>query len=213
MVSRASFETVRPAQPAERAVAAGSPHNVLKHLVHSGEDFPSIARLYYGSANLGGALWWANRGTVAWPGALAAGMRINVPPVERLQPGAGGLGSGGRVILDTGNIPWNPSGPLDASHTGQNGSSPATGAVQSTPASQASPVSRASVAPPASVPESGYAIHVVKRSETLESIARDRLGDPGRAREIAALNQDLLSDANQPKPGMRLLLPQLPDGR
>jgi nucleoid-associated protein YgaU len=56
----------------------------------------------------------------------------------------------------------------------------------------------------------GCVIHVVKRYETLESIARDRLGDPSRAREIAALNQDLLSDANRLKPGMRLLLPSFP---
>jgi nucleoid-associated protein YgaU len=52
---------------------------------------------------------------------------------------------------------------------------------------------------------------VVKQSETLESIARDRLGDPHRARDIAELNRDLLSEVSWLRPGMRLLLPQLPD--
>ena len=201
MVTRTTLETGHPAQPAERALTAGSPADLRKHLVRSGEDFSSIAQHYYGSANLAGALWWANRGTVAWPGALVAGMRINVPPPERLQPRPGELGAGSRVILDTGSISWNPSDPASASQTGQNGSNPATASVQTSPAS------------PASAPEAGYAIHVVRPSETLESIARDRLGDPRRAREIATLNQDLLSDTDRPKPGMRLLLPQLPDGR
>jgi hypothetical protein len=96
MVSRAALLTLNHAQPGERVVTSGSSPSpsVRKHLVRSGEDFSSIARLYYGSTNLAGALWWANRGTVAWPGALVAGMRINVPPLEQLEPGPAGLGSG-----------------------------------------------------------------------------------------------------------------------
>ena len=58
---------------------------------------------------------------------------------------------------------------------------------------------------------SGYAIHVVQRHETLTSIARDRLGDSRRYREIARLNRDLLADDARLAPGMRLLLP--PDAR
>ena len=50
-------------------------------------------------------------------------------------------------------------------------------------------------------------IHVVRRYESLRSIARDRLGDSRRAGEIAELNQDRLGDNNQVRPGMRLILP------
>lgn len=196
MVSRTASETVLPAPPAEQAPSAGSPPSGRRHLVRSGEDFSSIARMYYGSAKLGGALWWANRGTVAWPGALVAGARINVPPIDQLQPEPGALDSGSRAVLDTGSILRNSSDPVDARQTGRNESSPASGSVPTSPVAQASP------------PEGGCAIHVVKQSETLESIARDRLGDPRRAREIAELNWDLLSDANWLRPGMRLLLPQ-----
>ena len=61
--------------------------------------------------------------------------------------------------------------------------------------------------PEAPQADSGYAIHVVQRHETLTSIARDRLGDSRRYREIAKLNRDLLADDNHLTPGMRLLLP------
>ena len=49
--------------------------------------------------------------------------------------------------------------------------------------------------------------HVVRRYETLRSIARDRLGDSRRADEIIELNQDRLPESNQLRPGLRLLLP------
>jgi hypothetical protein len=48
---------------------------------------------------------------------------------------------------------------------------------------------------------------VVRRNETLRSIARDRLGDVRRSGEIAALNRDLLGDDPRPVPGQRLILP------
>jgi hypothetical protein len=155
--------------------------------------------MYYGSANLAGALWWANRGTVAWPGALVAGARISVPPIERLQPGPSAVDSGSRAMLDTGNIVWSSSDSMDSKQTGQNESRTGPSSVPTSPPAQASPS------------EGGCAIHVVKQSETLESIAQDRLGDPRRAREIAELNRDLLSEVSWLRPGMRLLLPQLPD--
>jgi nucleoid-associated protein YgaU len=50
-------------------------------------------------------------------------------------------------------------------------------------------------------------VHVVRRYETLRSIARTRLGDPHRSTEIAALNRDLLGPDNLLKPGLRLILP------
>jgi hypothetical protein len=53
----------------------------------------------------------------------------------------------------------------------------------------------------------GYAIHVVRRKETLQSIAADRLGDARRSDEIAGLIGDLLGQGGRLIPGQRLLLP------
>ena len=90
---------------------------------------------------------------------------------------------------------------MDSKQTDRSGSGPATASVEPSQASQAI------------LSEGGYAIHVVRRSETLESIAQDQLGDARRAREIAELNRDLLSlsEVNWLRPGMRLLLPLVPD--
>jgi general secretion pathway protein D len=50
-------------------------------------------------------------------------------------------------------------------------------------------------------------VHVVQPSETLGSIARDRLGTSRRANEIIELNHGRLPDTNQLTPGQYLLLP------
>jgi nucleoid-associated protein YgaU len=49
--------------------------------------------------------------------------------------------------------------------------------------------------------------HIVRRYETLRSIARDRLGDSRRADEIIELNRDRLGESDQLKPGLPLVLP------
>src|SRR5690606_5454041 len=43
-------------------------------------------KAYYGSPRFSRALWWANRGVIAWPGALAEGKQIVIPPVDALNP-------------------------------------------------------------------------------------------------------------------------------
>ena len=50
-------------------------------------------------------------------------------------------------------------------------------------------------------------VHVVRRYETLRSIARDRLGDSHRVDEIIELNRDRIPETNQLTQGQRLLLP------
>jgi nucleoid-associated protein YgaU len=50
-------------------------------------------------------------------------------------------------------------------------------------------------------------VHVVRRYETLRSIARDRLGNVHRADEIIELNRDRLANPDQLTPGQRLVLP------
>ena len=50
-------------------------------------------------------------------------------------------------------------------------------------------------------------VHVVRRYETLRSIARDRLGDARRSDEILQLNRDCLNEDDPLTPGLLLLLP------
>ena len=88
MVTQTALETSPPLQPAAPAAQNTIQPAVRHHVVHAGEDFSSIARDYYGSTRLARALWWANRRTVAWPGALVAGTRIILPPIEQLEGGS-----------------------------------------------------------------------------------------------------------------------------
>ncbi len=205
------------------------------HTVHRGEDFSSIARAYYGSSRLGRSLWWANRKTVPWPGALAVGTRILIPPQEQVEGRSSGRWPGraqasAQPQVQSGLPPQALAQPLPLAQPPPE-SRPQTFAlprpdIQPRPALPRPALPRPDIQPrPAlpqpsppvhspvqavagsAAPEGGYAIHVVRPYETLRGIARDRLGDPARFAEIAELNRDLLA-AGRFTPGMRLLLPQ-----
>src|SRR5205823_2060736 len=60
------------------------PVESVPHIVQSGENFWTIARLYYGSGRFYLALWKANRGLVPAPEKLRVGMTIRIPPPEAL---------------------------------------------------------------------------------------------------------------------------------
>jgi nucleoid-associated protein YgaU len=55
--------------------------------------------------------------------------------------------------------------------------------------------------------QGGFAVHVVQPGETLRIIARDRLGDPRRTREIIELNRELLGADGRIRVRQRLILP------
>jgi nucleoid-associated protein YgaU len=186
-------------QSSRPAAQDGARPATRHHVVHPGEDFSSISRDYYGSPRLARALWWANRKSVAWPGALAAGTRIILPPIEQLEGGSIASRAGRAAKIDP---QFQRANQYQPAETGRNGQGADTGAVLH-PDQNASRVgSRQS--------DGGCAIHVVRPRETLLDIARDRLGDPRRSQEIAKLNQDLVT-GGRITPGMRLLLP--PDAR
>ena len=151
-------------------------------------------RDYYGSALLAKALWWANRATVAWPQALVVGMKIIIPPINQLEL---------NPADPEANQPTPNSSIQPMRRTPNTGRTPTKRPGDST-GHESDQMSPGLEAPQAN---SGYAIHVVQRHETLTSIARDRLGDARRYREIARLNRDLLADNDRLAPGMRLLLP------
>jgi general secretion pathway protein D len=194
MISQASLEATRVSQSIRPAVPEEARPASRRHVVRPGEDFSSIARDYYGSPRLARALWWVNRKTVAWPGALVAGTKIVIPPIEQLEGKSGGPRSSRAATLDPQVQQASQNRPAEGMRDGQAATHVVPAPDQERPATDASP------------PEGGFAIHVVQPHETLRGIARDRLGDPRRFQEIAELNRDLLTDGRL-SPGMRLLLP------
>jgi general secretion pathway protein D len=191
-VRLAAYTGTRQTPPTPDAATAGSSR---KHLVAAGETFGTIARQYYGSDSYSRRLWWANRGKVAWPQALAAGTTIIIPRIEELET----------------LLPISPAVPSQAlAQPGPAEIEPASFPVHAQPdASQASQTqTQTQTAQSSALSQAGgYAVHVVRRHETLRGIARDRLGDPQRSGELADLNRDVLGPGGQLTVGQRLILP------
>jgi nucleoid-associated protein YgaU len=185
-VQLAAFTATPQTPPASGAATAGS---TRKHRVAAGETFGTIARQYYGSDSYARRLWWANRGKVAWPQALAAGTSIIIPRIDELET----------------LLPISPAEPA----RGLAQPAPAETAPSPFPVQLLPGADRASQRPQSSAlsQAGGYAVHVVRRHETLHSIARDRLGDIQRSGELAELNRDVLGPTGQLTVGQRLILP------
>ncbi|QEH35850.1 Type II secretion system protein D precursor [Aquisphaera giovannonii] len=199
-VAPASAPTPVPSPAPERRHVVASER---RHVVAAGEDFGSIAERYYGTPGLARALWWANRGEVAWPGALAAGTRLVVPPRERLRDVPATAPAAPRRAQARAA----PRGARQATRDSQIQLAAHPDAPPRGPAASAAPQARPPQQGRAPRGDGGVSIHVVRRRETLRSIAEDRLGDPARAGEVAALNREMLSEAGGVNVGMRLLLP------
>jgi nucleoid-associated protein YgaU len=189
-------------------VAAGP----RRHTVASGDTFPSVARLYYGSERFGTALWQFNRGRFPHPQGLRAGDLLVIPAREELDasvardmkspPGASPDLAPTSATTETElDLPRSPDGRRDR-------------ADQTTGHERGAADRRAAGSDPGSTPpdrRSQVAVHVVRRYETLRSIARDRLGNAQRVDELLELNRDRLADPDQLTPRQRLVLP--PDAR
>ena len=215
MVARAGLDRMPAPNPRRRAAASGP----RRHLVQPGEDFSTIARTYYGSEHHAAALWWANRGTIAWPELLKGGATIIVPDLDQLPTFSTVIPaeSGSRPESEPTPEPLPVSLVVPTPRADPVLDLPGRPPLE--PVSLIVPHDRAEDAaadpdregrgsrPGAPAPGGGYAVHVVRRHETLRSIARDRLGDVRRSGEIADLNRDLLGDDLRPAPGQRLLLP------
>jgi len=201
----------RPAGLRPGGVAAGP----TRHTVAGGETFATIAQLYYGSARYDKALWWVNRGIIAWPERLTAGDLIVIPHVDQLDA------SQIRPVRSKSTKAPVPASalspfPISAANGEAELTLPGSSEARLEPEHRKvrrdqddaeNPPPRSS--PRSSSPESRHTppVHVVRRYETLRSIARDRLGSSRRADEIIELNQDRLPDTHQLTPGQRLLLP------
>jgi general secretion pathway protein D len=199
-------------------VAAGP----TRHSVERDETFATISERYYGSSRYDRALWWFNRGTIARPERLSAGDLIVIPSARDLDPGQI-RPANSRPAAARATDSKAPVYPTSASRGETELKLPRSTWVRKNPSlptfERADDEGRDAFS--ASGPRSGReaqrrappTYHVVGRFETIRSIARDRLGDSRRAGEIAELNQDRLSEGNQLRPGLRLLLPSdaIPD--
>jgi nucleoid-associated protein YgaU len=202
----------RPTGSRAGGVAAGP----MRHTVVHGETFATIAQLYYGSARYDQALRWTNRGLIARPDRLTAGDLVVIPPVDqldasRIRPA--------RSMSTMATVPASEPAPfpIPVANDEVELNRPGLSEARIEAADRTVRRDRENVedGAPGSSSRSGSAratrtmrpVHVVRRYETLRSIARDRLGDSHRADEIIELNQDRLPDTNQLTPGQRLLLP------
>jgi nucleoid-associated protein YgaU len=204
-----------PPQPQTRTKRGGVAVGPTRHTVEAGETFATISQRYYGSAAYDRALWWFNRGQVASPERLAPGNLIIIPDVKELDP-AQFRSLRLKSRSTTAPEPSRLSAPVRAGGDGTKLDLPRSSTMKGEPSQvRAWPERRSEGdAPNGSSERTGgvresrtQPIHVVRRYESLRSIARDRLGDSRRAGEIAELNQDRLGDNTPVRPGMRLILP------
>ncbi len=194
--------------PTERSQPPGLrsgpvPSGTSQHTVAPGETFESIAWLYYGSESHGQALWQFNRNRIARPDHLRVGDRLVVPPVTELNSARVH-----RQLLASSSSPYHMN-PVESAPD-RLPAAPGGWVEQSrghNPVAVANDAAR--TAPRATRPghRSESRIHVVRRYETLRSIARDRLGDARRANEILELNRDRLNRGDSLTPGLVLFLP------
>ena len=221
MVTQANFEPESiPNQPRDERLVGLHPGAVavgpIRHTVASGETFGTIAQRDYGSDRYAKALPWANRGLTARPQRLTVGDLIVIPTIDQLDAS--------RISpvtskSTTAPVPASPPAPFPisvASHNaGINGSASSdaqfedrdqSGRRDESNVENRSPESSDRSSRPGSQ-RGSLPVHVVRRYETIRSIARDRLGNSRRADEIIELNHDRLSDSNELVPGQRLLLP------
>jgi nucleoid-associated protein YgaU len=198
----------------------------VPHVVQSGENFWTIARLYYGSGRFYRALWKANSGLVPAPEKLRVGMTIRIPPPEALDralvkasptsPETGpGSESGSVKTYRRTSRPVLQDDREEASEIPSSAMSrPRRSEIElalpvADPSSRADPESSSS--DPDAVPETRFRprrpTYKVRPHDTLRSIARDTLGESRRTDEILELNRDILKDPNDLSPGQIIELP------
>lgn len=165
-----------------------------RHVATADDSFESLSRSFYGDARYARALWWANRGDVAWPGALAEGKRIVIPSPGELEPRM--IVSPDPVELATSPKP--KPRPTEARYDPNVQPASFTQSAQAGDQDQDRARDRE---------EGGFSIHVVRPDDTLRAIAREVCGDERKALEIIALNRDILTPEGRIRVGQRLLLP------
>lgn len=163
----------------------------MVHVVLRGENFWTISRYHYGSGRFYRALWHANRKQVKAPEDLYIGTEIRIPAVEDLN----------REYIDPPRTARGGEKPSAESRADESRKDPRATRVSNAdddrlvmlPVGDPSDDARRQVKPrPAAKPARSLEIphrsHVVKKHETLRSIARDELGSADREDEIVKMN-------------------------
>ncbi len=200
----------------------GESREPIRHVVEKGENFWTISRLYYDSGRYYKALWAANRDRVSAIDQLYVGTTLRIPPPEALDPklieppaglaplpersdrtaGTKKVGSTRNASARVGSIDRSGSYRSDDQDEPNERSGDAT-EIRST---VRRPKRRVSFE---DMPEGPITQkYVVKRYDTIRSIARDMLGDSGRAKEIIDMNKNLIDDPYDLPVGEVILLPE-----
>ncbi len=159
--------------PRSASTAALEP---VPHIVQKGENFYTVARLYYGSGKYWKALWAANRNVVANPADLEVGATIRVPPPEALDRS---------LILPAGSVPRELAAQLNPGALDVGANQPsrdanmrrvgqATDGAIELPSASTAAFNREDV-PLGTPEEQAPEYHIVQNKyETLRTVARDR---------------------------------------
>jgi general secretion pathway protein D len=221
MVARAQWEPESSPNPTRNQRRAGSrPGGVaagpMRHTVARGETCAMISQRYYGSARYERALQSFNRGLTARSDRLTTGDLIVIPRVDELDATQIGPARS-RSTIEPGPASAPGRFPEGVARGDAELDSPGLSEARSDAVYQTVRRNRENIDEGSSGSRSAFTsaksgrapqpVHVVRRYETLRSIARDRLGDSRRAGEIIELNRDRVPVANQLTPGQRLLLP------
>ena len=190
--------------------------DTILHKVQPGENFWTISRTHYASGRYYKALGKANSDQFQRLQDLYVGAVIRIPPPEDLDPSLidppGGRSARNRdpdaADEPTAQAAVDPSRLRRSRRVDGELNLP----VSDPEAEQVSDRDDRRRRSPREVldapaPRRAAPVHKVRSRETLRSIARDRLGDSRRAREILDLNRDAIPDPAHLTPGQVLDLP------
>ncbi|MDG3002505.1 LysM peptidoglycan-binding domain-containing protein [Paludisphaera mucosa] len=195
--------------------------DTVLHKVQPGENFWTISRTHYASGRYYRALGKANADQFQRLEDLYVGAVVRIPPPEDLDPAfidpPGGRSARNRDPSQPETPAVKTAAPAGATPVRRSSrpegelnlpvSDPSTErAADRDDRRRTSP--RDELDEPAPAPRRAKApVHKVRPHETLRSIARDRLGDSRRAREILDLNRDAVDDPAHLVVGQILDLP------
>jgi len=190
----AVVETASRSGSARPVVDAGrqeSEPGVKLRPIADGESLYSICKQEYGDGSLADALARYNKSAVPDPRRIRKGVTIRVPPVETLRGGKSPRASAEVARTDAPAMAASELVAVEARDVVGTGRRVD---VIETPAAPTKPT------------DSGR-VYVVKKGDTLTSIAQRELGSKGRWKDIVSANGGSLKDPAALAPGMKIRIP------
>lgn len=169
-----------PVEKTEKAESKATTTEERWHTVQSGDSAYKIAKTYYGSGSAWKKLASYNNGRINADGSVKVGVRIKLPPAEKL----------GLKATDS----------LTALKAGENGANKVKSDVAVKSADKTKDAVKTEV-------KSKGGTYTVKAGDTLGKIAQTQLGTTKKWKSLMAANSNLLKDPEDLKVGMVLKLP------